>query len=76
MTCKLRPPALPFDLAVPFHRLGVILRDALAAFVHNAEVELGPSITLLGRPWPVPFHRLGIILGTPWPRSYMTPRLF
>ena len=49
--------------AVPLHRLGIILWNALAAFVHDAEVVLSRGITLLGRP--VPFHRLGIVLRDP-----------
>ena len=36
-------------LAIPFHRLDIVLRDALAEAVHVAQVALGQRVTLLSQ---------------------------
>ncbi len=40
--------ALLGGLSIPLHRLGVVLRDALANAVREAEFVLGPCMALLG----------------------------
>ena len=47
--------------AIPFGRFGLVLRDAFAIYVSNAEIVLGSGVPLLcGKP--KPHQRLGIIL--------------
>ena len=43
--------------AEPFHRLGVVLRDAPTKIVHEAECELGDGKALLGHWSPLPQRR-------------------
>ena len=47
--------------AIPLHRLGVVLRDTPAFVIHEAEVVLGISISLIRR-LAIPLHRLGVVL--------------
>src|SRR5437762_5192550 len=47
-------------LAIPAHRLGIILRDALAALVLKPNIALCDSVSLIGG-LTVPAHCLGII---------------
>ena len=40
-------------LAIPLHRLGVVLGDTFAVAVHDAEIVLGASVALLGKGTPL-----------------------
>ena len=53
--------ALVSRLAIPLHRLGIVLRYALAAGVYQAEEELGFGVALVSR-LAIPLHRLGVVL--------------
>ena len=46
--------------AIPFHRLPVVLGDALAIVIHQGEVVLGGGVILFGGA-AIPFYRLGVI---------------
>ena len=48
-------------LAIPLHRLRLILRHALAIGVADAQIELSRRIILLGG-FAIPLHRLHFIL--------------
>ena len=59
-----RSPLGAAGLAVPKHRLCVILPDQVAPFVHGAQTQLGEGIALDGG-FAVPDHRLFVILHNP-----------
>jgi len=46
---------------IPFHRLGVVPRYAMALFVTDPKIVLGRRVTLLGRAAP-PLNCLGVVL--------------
>ena len=52
---------LPGRLAIPLHRLALVLGDASAVVVHDAEIVLSFGVPLL-RGLLEPLHRLGVVL--------------
>ena len=58
--------SLPCSAAfrVPFHGLGVVLRDSSALLVEQAQIGLGSGISLFSS-FAVPVHRLFVILSDP-----------
>ena len=50
--------ALLSGKAIPLRRLSIILRNAVAAVVHDPEVELGVGITLISKG--LPFTQRGL----------------
>src|SRR5271166_5908493 len=60
---------------VPHVSLRVVLRHAMAVVVHRAEVDLPKGVPLFCG-LSEPDDGLSIIPGTPWPATYILPRLF
>jgi hypothetical protein len=60
-------------LAIPLHRLRVVLRHASAGRVHRPEVELAIGVALLGC-LAVPLIASPKFRGTPKPATYIVPR--
>src|SRR5215471_19217933 len=61
-------------LSIPDQRNGVISRDTSAFGVQGPEIRLGLRVTLVGR-FSIPAHRSRVSCATPWPLSYIKPRL-
>ena len=59
--CSVRRHGPDLPLAEPFHRLGIVLWDAIAVGVHCTEITLRGGIALICR-LAEPFHRLGEVL--------------